>query len=100
MEYNDYLNKCIIVGLTYVDQNNQITEQKQFHGTIRQISDEGILVERAGGQGDYLLPPDLSALEQAEPGEYMLRKSGEVVVNPDFTSQWTVEESPAEAQAN
>ncbi|MFX0060574.1 MAG: hypothetical protein ACFFC7_00125 [Candidatus Hermodarchaeota archaeon] len=37
------------------------------------------------------LPPDLSAFQKAEPGDYRLRSTGEVVINPDFTVLWTVQ---------
>jgi hypothetical protein len=37
------------------------------------------------------LPPEPDAFDEAVPGEYRLRSTGEVVVNPAFTTSWTVE---------
>jgi hypothetical protein len=39
------------------------------------------------------LPLDLEALRPAPPGSYTLRSSGEVVVDPDLLSAWTVHRS-------
>jgi hypothetical protein len=36
----------------------------------------------------------LEAFEAAPPGEYRLRSSGEVVVNPDYITSWVVEAPP------
>ena len=38
----------------------------------------------------YWLPPHLDTFKPAQPGQYHLRSSGEVIVDPDFTTTWTV----------
>jgi hypothetical protein len=38
----------------------------------------------------FTLPPAPEAYEPAPPGEYRLKTTGEVVVNPDFTCVMTV----------
>lgn len=49
-----------------------------------------ILIEQKNGE-ILSLPSDLRAIEPAPEGEYRLHSTGEVVVNPDFLSTWTVE---------
>ena len=39
----------------------------------------------------FRLPPVPEAFEPAEPGEYRLRSTGEIVTNPDFVAIWTVQ---------
>ncbi len=51
-------------------------------------------LERADGGGVFRLPFDPEALKVAAPGEYRLRSTGEVVVNPDFTTVWSVTLGP------
>jgi hypothetical protein len=55
-----------------------VVEQNQLHGIIRRIEDSGIVVERPSGE-EYRLPPDISALEPAEPGTYRFRSTAEEV---------------------
>ena len=38
----------------------------------------------------FQLPPAPSVYYVAEPGEYRLRSTGELVVNPDFVTTWEV----------
>jgi hypothetical protein len=38
----------------------------------------------------YWLPPDGRAFEEAPPGEYRLRSTGEVVIDPDYLATWTI----------
>ncbi len=40
--------------------------------------------------------PDLSAFVEAPAGEYRFRTTGEVVVNPDLMTQWTIEDPPTD----
>ena len=42
------------------------------------------------GREPFTLPPDPEAFEAAEPGQYRLRTTGEVVTDPDFLTIWTV----------
>ncbi len=86
------IGKLVLVGVTYVDEAGELLEQVQFHGVVECAErDRGFAIRRADtGQLEWL-PPDPQAFRPAEPGEYRLRSSGEVVVDPDFLSTWTVE---------
>ncbi len=39
----------------------------------------------------YNLPPDTRAIEIASPGEYRLRATGEVVVDPHYTAMFSIQ---------
>jgi hypothetical protein len=92
-----YIGKHILVGLTYTDARGKVVRQCQMHGTITRVNARGIFFERADGEGEYSLPPDVNALVVAERGEYRLRATGEVVLNPDYVSTWTIQ-APAQKQ--
>ena len=94
-ENNIYVGKHLLVGLTYTDATGNVVKHVQTHGKITRIDSSGIFFEQANGAGEYSLPPDPSALILANPGEYRLRGTGEVVVDPDYISTWTIK-APAE----
>jgi hypothetical protein len=94
MANDEYIGKHLLVGLTYVDHNDSVTHQVQLHGTITRITEEGIFFEQANGEGEFSLPPDVESLKPARPGKYTLRSTGEVVVDPDYVSSWTINAPP------
>ncbi|WP_431113047.1 hypothetical protein [Variovorax paradoxus] len=81
--------EIVLVGLAYFEvEAEELFEQQQLFGRgISAIRGTRILLslegQRTGEQ--YRLPPDTRSFQEAEPGEYRLRSTGEVVVNPDFT---------------
>jgi hypothetical protein len=79
----------VLVGLTYL-RGNDVEQVVQFHGTVVKVSQDGIEVQPSGGDEVVELPPDLDAFEPAVPGEYRLRSTGEVVIDPDFTCAWSI----------
>jgi hypothetical protein len=82
------IGKRVLIGLTYVE-NGQDDRYEQKHGVVEDVSDEGVAIRLSDG-GTYWLPPDLRPWQAAPPGEYRLRSTGEVVVDPDFMANWTV----------
>lgn len=88
----EYLGKTILVGVTYLDHMGVETGQMQWYGTITEVSNEkGIVIALKNDTTPCALPPDLSALRPAAPGEYRLRATGEVIMNPDFITTWVCE---------
>jgi hypothetical protein len=83
----------LLVGVTYVDGSGDIESRYEFAGQVLAVSPL-VFIERAG-QEPFTLPPDPEAYSRAQPGEYSLASTGEVVVDPDYTTVWTVE-SPIE----
>lgn len=81
----------VLAGVTEMDHAGRVVRQRQFHGTVvRASAREGvILVDREGRE--HSLPLDRQAYEPAEPGEYRLRSTGEVVVDPTWLTTWTVQ---------
>ncbi|MGH2907322.1 MAG: hypothetical protein ACRDKI_11220 [Solirubrobacterales bacterium] len=55
-----------MVGITRLTAKDELIGQEQFFGT----------------------------LEQAAPGEYTLKSTGEVLVDPEFISTWILNETP------
>jgi hypothetical protein len=73
----------------------------QWFGTITEISNaKGIVIALRNDPTYCALPPDLSALRPAKPGEYRLRATGEVISDPDFITTWICKEpDPKERRA-
>jgi len=82
------IGKRVLIGLTYVE-NGQDDRHEQKHGAVEDVSDEGVAIRLSDGD-IYWLPPDLRPWQPAHPGEYRLRSTGEVVVDPDFIANWEV----------
>jgi hypothetical protein len=83
----EYLGKTILVGITYVDRDDEVVGSIQWHGVIEAI-DPLLAIRVAGTDEIRTLPPRVA---EAGPGEYTLRTTGEVVTDPDFLATWTVE---------
>jgi hypothetical protein len=92
-ENDQYIGKHLLLGLNYSNEAGEIVRREQLHGTITRITDEGIFIERADGSGEVSLPPALESLHPATAREYTLNTTGEVVVDPDYVSVWTINET-------
>ena len=90
------VGKYVLVGVTYTDDRDEPVGQKQYHGRIvRANAREGVVIVQQSGD-EMRLPPFLKAFQPARPGEYRIRSTGEVVMNPDYTCTWSVKEPPQE----
>jgi len=86
-----YIGKHLLIGITYLDHADNFLEQIQLHGNIVRINDtEGIVLHLKSSDEEYKLPPQLNTLQEAPKGEYRLRSTGEIVVDPDLMTTWTI----------
>ena len=90
-DLSELLGKTVLVGITRVDHMDKFLVQDQFHGIVESLDGGLVHIRVAGSGADFTLPPEPSAFARAQPGHYRLRATGEVVVDPDFTSSWTVQ---------
>ena len=90
-----YVGKHLLIGMTYLDHDESFLEQKQFYGVIVRVNEsEGIVVRLQNSEEEFKLPPDLNSLQEAAKGEYRLRSTGEVIVDPDLLATWTLTKPP------
>ena len=95
--FDDLIGKVILVGVTYVDKEDNLLDRKQWWGIVRAASsDIGIHVDLKNAPDPCVLPPDLNAIRRAPAGEYRLKESGEIVKDPDFLTTWTCVEGSSE----
>ena len=91
------IGKYALVGLTHLNADGTVRSKIQIHGRITSVDKGIVTMHLHGSDEDFTLPLDLDSFEPAEPGEYRLRSTGEVVVNPDLLSSWTIyDKAPAE----
>jgi hypothetical protein len=90
-----YVGKTLLIGVTYLDHQECVTGQEQWFGTIKEVSIErGIVVDLEGSDQYCAIPPCMDSLQPAPPGEYRLRGSGQIVVDPDFLTTWERKSPP------
>ena len=89
-----YIGKHVIIGITFVGTDGKAAEYFQTHGRVCTIDDyQGIAIEKADGSGIYTIPPRPLKFVPARPGHYKLRATGRTVVDPDYLSNWTLNDS-------
>jgi hypothetical protein len=90
------IGKYALVGVTWLAADGEtVKTQGQYHGRITTADKQnGIKVESEGVHAGQTmgLPPDLRAFSPADPGEYKLRSTGEIVKDPDVLASWTITE--------
>ena len=82
------LGKTLLVGVTYLDDHGAVERSVEFAGPVIAV-DPLVAIEVSGSPGPFTLPPEPDAFDAAGPGQYNLR-NGEVVIDPDFLTIWTV----------
>lgn len=87
-----YLGRYALVGLTFCDSKGKAFKQQQVHGIIEQVGSGGIKIALQGSKKgkSCTLPPDLRSICSAQPGQYTLRSTGEIIENPDFLATWDI----------
>lgn len=93
--FDELIGKVLLVGITYYTHDDEYIEQKQFYGTVTEANKTLIRVKQKDGT-DFTLPPDLNSTKRARQGEYKLRSTGEIVVNPDYLATWNLNKAKEE----
>lgn len=91
----DFIGKTVLAGIRRFAVSDSgercLIEQKQHFGVLARVSfPEGVVLQFHDGS-ELTLPPDLSLFEFAPPGEFTLKSTGEVIVNPDLITMWVLE---------
>jgi hypothetical protein len=84
------IGKHVLIGLTYKDTGGKVIRQEQKHGSVEFVDKKNGIGIRLSDGDLYWLPPDLRSWKPAVPGQYRLRSTGEVVVDPDYLTTWIV----------
>ncbi len=85
-----YIGKHLLVGITYLNGDESVDQRVELHGIVVGIDSKAVTLKLHDTDREFTLPPDLAAIQPAQPGEYRLRTTGEVVVDPDLLATWTV----------
>lgn len=89
--FENIVGKTMLAGISYRTSDGDLSDRQQIFGRITSADSDGIVLTQENSD-EFILPPDLSALEIARPGVYTLNISGATVENPDLLSIWTVYE--------
>src|SRR5262245_45186572 len=84
------VGKHALVGLTYVNADGTVRRQVQIPGRITAVDETMVTMRLHGSEQEFTLPPILEAFEPAGPGEYHLRSTDEVVVDPDVLATFSI----------
>ena len=94
-----YLGKHFLVGMTYLEKDESIREQLQFHGNIIAVSESTIVFKRKDNGEEFSIPYDEENIQKGDPeAVYNLKATGEAVENVDFISTWTIHTPPDEEE--
>ncbi|HUQ85077.1 MAG TPA: hypothetical protein VM077_02030 [Candidatus Limnocylindrales bacterium] len=83
------IGKLVIVGYTHEKKDGTVIKQEQKYGNVVRVNKkEGVIIQLYNSDETISLPPDFSTWKRAEPGEYTLRSTGELVKDPDYLTNW------------
>jgi hypothetical protein len=90
--FESIIGKYILVGITYLDKEGNIIKMVQFDGDILEANENSsIIIKKRNSEELFELPPDLSFIKIADPGDYKLKSTGEIIINPDLITTLIIE---------
>jgi hypothetical protein len=90
-QLQEYLKgKVFLIGLTFIDKEGELIEQYQTHGIVSELTNDGLIRIKRKDDTIFQMPYDKETIKKAEKGEYKLRATKEVVIDPDFLMTWEI----------
>lgn len=83
--------KVFLIGLTFIDEDGNIIEQYQTSGIVDRLTDKRFLRFQRNDGSVFQLPYDKSSIKEAAKGEYTEKSTGNVIINPDYITTWTID---------
>ncbi|MCP3930936.1 MAG: hypothetical protein GY705_17765 [Bacteroidetes bacterium] len=96
MKPEKYIGKLILIGLSFIDEKDELIEQYQTHGHIRTIEENGMMRIDRDSLPVFTIPFDEEAISKANPGIYRENSTGTEIENPDYTTSWSINTVKAE----
>jgi hypothetical protein len=87
---NFFSGKVFLIGLTFVDNDRKLIEQFQTHGIVSELTSDGLLKLERNDNSIFQMPFDENAIKKAEKGEYKLRATNEIIIDPDYMMTWEI----------
>jgi hypothetical protein len=91
---NHLKGKVFLIGLNFVDQNEEIIEQYQTHGTVNKLTIDGFFKIRRADNTIFTIPYEKDTIKEALEGEYREKTTGEIITNPDYIMTWEIKTTP------
>lgn len=93
-ELSRLVGRRVLVGISYVDPAGARLDAAEFCGQVSEVRDGVVVLQDQHAGEPVVLPADAGAFQPAARGRYTLRGSGDVVLDPDYLSAWTVVVTP------
>ncbi|AEA42953.1 hypothetical protein [Fluviicola taffensis] len=87
---NHFKGKVFLIGLNFIDQEGEIIEQYQTHGTVAKLTVDGFFKIRREDNSIFTITYDKDTIKAAKEGEYREKTTGEIIKSPDFIMTWEV----------
>ena len=84
-----YINKLFLIGINFIDNEDNLLEQFQTHGVAEKI-EKSIIYIRKDDNNIFTIPMDEKSIKPAQKGIYHERSTGCKIENPNFIAQWDV----------
>ena len=88
--HEKYIDKIILIGISFISKNNQLIEEYQTHGKIKDIEEDRLMRIERNNLSTFTIPFDEEAISKAEKGIYKEKATGIEIENPDYISSWTI----------
>ena len=90
-QLQEYLKgKVFLIGLTFIDKEGELIEQYQTHGIVSELTNDGLIRLKRKEETIFQMPYYKENIKKAEKGEYKLRATKEIVIDPDFLMTWEI----------
>ena len=88
--FENIIGKVILIGITKM-KHNEVVELIQYHGTIVFARENDKICIKQDDGTLRSIPPLLTNITNAKPGEYREKSTGKIITNPDFISTWIID---------
>jgi hypothetical protein len=82
--------KVFLIGLTFIDRSGKFIGQYQTHGTVLELTSDGLFKIERQDKSIFQIPYDKESISKAGKGEYREKASGEIITDPDFLMTWEI----------
>ncbi len=90
-QLQEYLQgKVFLIGLTFIDNEGELIEKYQTHGIVSELTDNGLIRIKRKDNSIFQMPYIKDTINKADKGEYKLRATKEVIIDPDYIMTWEI----------